>query len=236
MQKSVIKSSFIYSLKRTIPILVGFFPVGVAYGLMMSAAGYGVWWTAAASLFVYTGATQMLMVSFFRSSLPIFSIIITTLLLNSRHLFYGIYFIDKFKKFGPLKYFLIHTLVDESYSIHCSYKTHEGTSEKWVFVFSAALLWIYWIVFSLFGNIMGSVITFDTSGIDFALTALFAVILTEQLLESRTKIPFFAALVSCALSFALFGSESFLFPSLCITVILLSLLKNTIEKGEKNNG
>ena len=223
MQKSVKKSSFIYSLKRTIPILVGFFPVGVAYGLMMSAAGYGVWWTAAASLFVYTGATQMLMVSFFRSSLPIFSIIITTLLLNSRHLFYGISF-------------LIHTLVDESYSIHCSYKTHEGTSEKWVFVFSAALLWIYWIVFSLFGNIMGSVITFDTSGIDFALTALFAVILTEQLLESRTKIPFFAALVSCALSFALFGSESFLFPSLCITVILLSLLKNTIEKVEKNNG
>ena len=121
MQKNIIKNSFKYSLERSVPILIGFFPVGTVYGLMMSAAGYNFLWSAAASLFVYAGSLQMLMISFFQSDMSILTIAVTALLLNSRHMFYGLSFIEKFRSYGGWKWFLIYGMPDESYSLLCSY-------------------------------------------------------------------------------------------------------------------
>ena len=181
MQKNIIKNSFKYSLERSVPILIGFFPVGTVYGLMMSAAGYNFLWSAAASLFVYAGSLQMLMISFFRSDMSILTIAVTALLLNSRHMFYGLSFIEKFRSYGAWKWFLIYGMPDESYSLLCSYVPREGVEEKWVHIFSTGLIWIYWIAFSVLGGLVGQLITFDTTGIDFALTALFIVILLDQI-------------------------------------------------------
>ena len=114
MQKNIIKNSFKYSLERSVPILIGFFPVGTVYGLMMSAAGYNFLWSAAASLFVYAGSLQMLMISFFQSDMSILTIAVTALLLNSRHMFYGLSFIEKFRSYGGWKWFLIYGMPDES--------------------------------------------------------------------------------------------------------------------------
>ena len=184
-----LKNSFLYALRRSIPILVGYFPVGIAYGLLMANLGYNFLWSAFSSIFVYAGALQMLMVSFLATNMPLITVAITALLLNSRHIFYGISFIEKFKKYGLWKYFLIFTLSDESYSLLCAYKDTDGVEEKWVHIFSGVLIWLYWVVFSALGGMIGQLITFNTTGIDFALTALFVVILIEQLKDGKTWLP-----------------------------------------------
>lgn len=228
--KETIRNSLKYSFKRSIPIMIGFFPVGFAYGIMMTDAGYGPLWTALTSLFVYAGSLQMLMISFFKSAMPLTAVAITSLLLNSRHIFYGLSFIDKFKSYGAWKYFLIYGMPDESYSLLCSYKPIDGVEEKWVHIFSTALIWIYWILFSTLGGAVGALIPFDTNGIDFALTALFVVILIDQIKAAKSKLPCIIAAASSVACIALFGRNSFLLPSLCITVAAVILLEPQINK------
>lgn len=229
MKTEIKWNSFKYSVKRSIPILIGFFPVGIAYGILMAEAGYNFVWSFFSSLFVYAGSLQMLMVSFFSGGIPVIVIAVTSLLLNSRHIFYGISFIDKFKKYGIWKWFLIYGLTDESYSLLCSYKDTEDVDEKWVHIFSTGLIWSYWVVFSTVGGLIGQLITFDTTGIDFALTALFVVIFVEQIKESKTKVPGVIGIVSSVLCIILLGPENFLLPSLLITVMALILTRGYLE-------
>lgn len=234
MQKNIIKNSFKYSLERSVPILIGFFPVGTVYGLMMSAAGYNFLWSAAASLFVYAGSLQMLMISFFQSDMPILTIAVTALLINSRHMFYGLSFIEKFRSYGGWKWFLIYGMPDESYSLLCSYVPREGVEEKWVHIFSTGLIWLYWIAFSVLGGLVGQLITFDTTGIDFALTALFIVILLDQIKSTGMKLPALIGGVSSMLCIIILGRDNFLLPSLAVTVLVLLLLRNRLEGGAEN--
>lgn len=234
MQKNIIKNSFKYSLERSVPILIGFFPVGTVYGLMMSAAGYNFLWSAAASLFVYAGSLQMLMISFFRSDMSILTIAVTALLLNSRHMFYGLSFIEKFRSYSAWKWFLIYGMPDESYSLLCSYVPREGVEEKWVHIFSTGLIWIYWIAFSVLGGLVGQLITFDTTGIDFALTALFIVILLDQIKSTGMKLPALIGGVSSVLCIIILGRDNFLLPSLAATVLVLLILRNKLEGGAEN--
>lgn len=234
MQKNIIKNSFKYSLERSVPILIGFFPVGTVYGLMMSAAGYNFLWSAAASLFVYAGSLQMLMISFFQSDMSILTIAVTALLLNSRHMFYGLSFIEKFRSYGGWKWFLIYGMPDESYSLLCSYVPREGVEEKWVHIFSTGLIWLYWIAFSVLGGLVGQLITFDTTGIDFALTALFIVILLDQIKSTGMKLPALIGGVSSVLCIIILGRDNFLLPSLAVTVLVLLMLRNKLEGGAEN--
>lgn len=234
MQKNIIKNSFKYSLERSVPILIGFFPVGTVYGLMMSAVGYNFLWSAAASLFVYAGSLQMLMISFFQSDMSILTIAVTALLLNSRHIFYGLSFIEKFRSYGGWKWFLIYGMPDESYSLLCSYVPREGVEEKWVHIFSTGLIWLYWIAFSVLGGLVGQLITFDTTGIDFALTALFIVILLDQIKSTGMKLPALIGGVSSVLCIIILGRDNFLLPSLAVTVLVLLLLRNKLEGGAEN--
>ena len=223
-----IRNSFKYAFKRSIPIMVGYFPVGIAYGVLMSEIGYDFVWSALSSLFIYAGSLQILMVSFLADKTPLFTVIITSLLLNSRHIFYGISFIDKFKKYGFWKYFLIYGMSDENYSLLCSYDEKEGVNEKWVHIFSASIIWFCWILFSALGAIVGQLITFNTTGIDFALTALFVVILIEQFKASPSKLPGIIGIVLSVLWIFIIDADNFLLPSLLSTIILLISFKSKI--------
>lgn len=230
MKNTVKLGSLKYAFKRSIPIMVGFFPVGLAYGILMANAGYNFVWSGLTSLFVFAGSLQMLMISFFQSDMSIFTITVTALLLNSRHIFYGLSFIEKFNGYGKWKWFLIYGLPDESYSLLCSYKPTEGVEEKWVHIFSTAFIWFYWVAFSALGGIVGSVIPFDTTGIDFALTALFIVILIEQMNGADSVLPAVIAVSCSVLMLALLGAGSFLLPALVLTVVLLITLRPVLEK------
>lgn len=214
-----------YAFHHSIPILIGFFPVGIAYGLLMQQAGYNFLWAGACSLFVLAGSLQFLMVTFFAGGVSLATVAVLALLLNSRHIFYGLSFIDKFRSFGPWRWFLIYSLCDENYSLHCSHDFGPDVNEKWAYVLTAALVTFYWVTLSMLGGLVGSLITFDTTGIDFALTALFTVIVVDQLRGARTRIPAVVAAVSSIGALLLLGPDKFLLPSLLVTVAALTLLR-----------
>ncbi len=223
------KKAFLYSLKHSIPIFISFIPVGLAYGVLMQSAGYNFVWTGACSLFILAGSLQFLMVTFFAGGVSLFTVTIMALLLNSRHIFYGLPFIEKFRSFGKWKYFLIFALPDETFSLHCSHNFGEDVDEKMAYVFTAALVLVYWVVLSVLGALIGSLITFDTTGIDFALTALFIIILLDQLKSAGSPLPAVIALVSSIICLAIIGPQNFILPSLMITVTLLTVFRSRLE-------
>ena len=186
------KNAFRYSLKHSIPILISFIPVGLAYGILMQTSGLNWVWTGACSLFVFAGSLQFLAVSFFAGGVSLLSVMIMAFLLNSRHIFYGIPFLEKWKNYGIWKLFLIYALPDEAFSLHCSNTFDDGNevNKRWTYVFDALLILLYWVSLSIIGALLGSLITFRTDGIDFALTALFIEILIEQLKAAEgSKLP-----------------------------------------------
>lgn len=218
-----------YAIKQSFPIFISFIPVGLAYGVLMQNAGYNFIWTGACSLFVMAGSLQYLMVSFFAGGVSLATVAIMALLLNSRHIFYGLSFIEKFRSFGLWKYFLIYSLTDENYSLHCSHDFGDDINEKWAYVLTALMPILYWIILSIFGALIGTMIPFDTTGIDFALTALFIVILIEQISGADNHLPALLAFVSGVVCLILFGPSNFILPSLVITVALLTILRSRIE-------
>ena len=227
------KKAFLYSLKHSIPILISFIPVGLAYGILMQTSGLNWLWTGACSLFIFAGSLQFLAVSFFAGGVSLFSVAVMAFLLNSRHIFYGIPFIDRWKQYGPWKLFLIYALPDEAFSLHCSNTFDDGSEEdrKWTYVFDALLVLLYWVILSVTGALIGSLISFNTDGIDFTLTALFIVILTEQMKTADGNVlPAVIAAVSSVICLLLFGPSGFILPSLMMTVLLLNLLRGRIEK------
>lgn len=224
-----------YAVKHSFPIFISFVPVALAYGVLMESAGYNFIWTGACSLFVLAGSLQYLMVSFFAGGVSLATVAVMALMVNSRHIFYGLSFIEKFRSFGLWKYFLIFSLTDENYSLHCSHNFPDDINEKWAYVVTAALPWLYWVVLSIAGALIGTLIPFDTTGIDFALTALFIVILIEQMKGADNRLPAFLAFASSIVCLFFFGPSNFILPSLLITVALLTILRARIEpeKPEK---
>lgn len=223
------KKAFVYAVKHSIPVFVGFVPVALAYGVLMASAGYNFLWTGATSTVVLAGSLQYLMVSFFGGGVSLGTVIVMALLLNSRHIFYGIPFIEKFRKFGGWKYYLIYTLADEIFSLHCSHDFGPDVDEKKAYICTAFVVSQFWIIMTMVGSLIGSLITFDTTGIDFAMTALFIVILIDRLRESGTKLPAVIAAVSSAACLLVIGADGFILPSLMITVGLLIAFRKVME-------
>jgi 4-azaleucine resistance transporter AzlC len=225
-----LKQTFLYAFRRSIPIMLGFFPLGIAYGVLMESIGYNFLWSGFASVTVFAGALQFLMVDFFRDGTSLITVALLALLLNSRHIFYGLSFVERFRSFGSgSRLFLIFTLSDESYSLHCAHKPQQGVNEKWAHLFSAGFVIFYWTVFCLLGGLVGKLITFDTTGIDFSLTALFVVILIDQMRGAKTKLPAALAVVSGIVCILIFGAANFILPSLILTVAVLCLLRSRLE-------
>lgn len=226
------KKVFRYSLRHSLPIFISFIPVGLAYGIYMQSEGFAWYWAGFCSLSVFAGSLQFVMVDFFKSGIDLFSVAGTALFVNSRHIFYGLPFMEKWKDYGLSRYFLIYAFPDEAFSLHCSNDFDDGCEEhkKMSYVFDAALVLVYWVVLSTFGGLVGSLLPIDTAGIDFALTALFIVIVVEQLrsLKGRFLPPIIAA-ASSALCLLILGPDSFILPSLLLTACVLLALQSIIE-------
>ena len=231
------KKAFQYSLRHSIPILISFIPVGLAYGILMQTAGYNWVWTGACSLFIFAGSLQFLAVSFFAGGLSLMTVTVMALLLNSRHIFYGIPFMEQWKQYGPRKLFLIYALTDEAFSLHCSNSFDDGNKEHrmWSIIFDAMLVLVYWVSLSVIGAAIGTLIPFNTEGRDFALTALFIVILIEQLKSARGReFPALIAAVSSVVCLLMFGPSGFILPALMITVVLLMVFRKQILREKED--
>ena len=169
--------------------MLGYLFLGFAFGLMLNDAGYGFWWAFFISVFVYAGSMQFVLVTLLTAGASLWYTLIMTLFVNGRHMFYGLSFVEKFKKMGAAYPYMVFSLTDETFSLLCDLKVPEGMSEERVNFDISLLDHIYWIVGSCVGALAGNVLPFDTTGIDFAMTALFIVIVVNQWMEAKEHTP-----------------------------------------------
>lgn len=181
-------------------------------------------------LFIYSGTAQFMLVSFLTASVPLYSVILLTLFMSARHMFYGLSFTERFKRMGKLYPYMIFSLTDETYSLMCFYKDDEKTDDKTLFYISL-LNQLYWVLGTVIGLLLGRFIPVDFSGIEFSMTALFVVIFLDRLKIAKSKFPALLGLSAATVCLMLLGSQSFLFPALIITVIGISIF---IKGGERN--
>ncbi len=221
--KKIFKPAFIVS----IPVLTGYMCLGFGFGVMLASKGYGIFEAFIMCLTIFSGSMQYVAVGMLAGGASLFTVAITTLLVNERYLFYGISMLDKFKHIGPRKYYLILGLTDETYSILCS-ENPDVPSElkKDYYLLVAMLNHSYWITGGVLGATVGSLVSFNSEGIDFVLTALFITVFIEQWFSTKNHNPAVIGVLVSVICLLIFGSEYFLIPTMIIIVALLCIDKN----------
>lgn len=214
------------AFRDTIPVMTGYLVLGMGFGILLKTKGYGVGWSLIMSLFIYAGSMQYLTIDLLTGSASLMAAALTTLFVNARHLFYGISMIDRYKKAGKTKPYLIFALTDETYSLVC-----RGGEREYCFWVSL-LNQIYWVTGSVLGSWLENIIPFETEGIDFALTALFVTIFVEQWLSERKHRQALLGVGVSVVCLGIFGPSAFLIPSMAGIVLGLLLMGKTAgERG-----
>lgn len=213
----------------TVPVMLGYLVLGVAFGMLLESIGFGVLWALGISLSVYAGSMQFVLIGFLSGGIGLLEAAAITLSVNSRHIFYGISFLEKFKGMGKRFWYMVFSLTDETYSLLCAIGEHKGINQKNLMFAIAVMDHLYWVAGCVLGNLLGSIFTFNTAGLEFSMTALFAVIFIEQWISYSSHIPALIGIFSAALSLTVLGSEAFLLPALMLTVALLIALKSIIK-------
>ncbi len=219
-----------FSIKRSLPVMCGFLVLGMAFGLTFHEAGYGLPWTLATSVFVYAGSMQFVLIGLITSGASIFSAAVMALAVNGRHMFYGLTFIDRFRAQGKRYPYMVFSLTDETYSLLVAGGYPEGLNAANIDFYIALLNHIYWVTGSALGALIGEVISFDLRGVDFSMTALFVVILVEQLRDKKCRLPALMGFCSALIALLLLGAKDFLLPALAVTVALTLIFRGPIER------
>lgn len=213
MKRSAFKPAFI----ATIPVLTGYLVLGFGFGILLSAAGYGPLWALFMSITMYAGAMQYVAVTLLASGADLLTCAITTLMVNARHLFYGISLVDKYRGMGKAKPYMMFALTDETYSLVCSEPPESAKHNLKSYYFWVSLLdQSYWITGCVLGAAAGTVLPCNSEGIDFVLTALFISIVTEQWLTTESHVPVLIGIGATVLSLLIFGSENLLIPAMVL--------------------
>lgn len=224
------KTAFSTALRDTIPVLTGYLFLGAGFGILMNENGFGIGWSVIMALFIFAGSGQYLAVGLLASHAGLINVAIATLLVNARHIFYGISLVDTYKHAGLKKYYMIFGLTDETYSLVTQAKLDPGIDRSRYCFFVTALDQCYWICGCALGSILGATLPINFAGVDFVLTALFVTMFVEQWLSSNNHLPALVGLCSTALCLPIFGSEYFLIPSMVLIAVLLIL---TREKARR---
>lgn len=225
-----------FAIKQITPIAFAYLFVGIAFGILMVEAGYSFLWSAFAGVFIYAGSMQIVMVPLLKTGAPLYMIGIMTFLINARHVFYGIGFVEKFRKMGKKYPYMVLTLTDEIYSILCSTTYPEEVDEEKVDFLIALFSHLLWIFSCIIGALVGEFLPFDMSGIEFSATAFFVVVCVNQWMDFGSKIPAIAGLFSGLICYFIFGPESFLLPALSVSLIVLVILKDRIILSLEREG
>ncbi|MBR4961463.1 MAG: AzlC family ABC transporter permease [Clostridia bacterium] len=219
------KSDLRRAFTATLPVLTGYVVLGMGFGVILRSRGYGVLWAAAMSVLIYAGSMQYAAMDLLTGGASLITMALTTLAVNARHLFYGISMVDRYRNMKP-KPFLIFTLTDETYSLVCSDTGTEGIHSRNLYFFCISLFnYLYWITGSVAGSLLGAVLPFSTEGIDFALTALFLTVFTEQWLSTKNHTAALVGILASVLCLLLIGPEKFLIPAMLLITLALTLLR-----------
>ena len=221
--KKIMKKAFI----NTLPVLTGYLVLGIGFGILMRTNGYSILHAFAMSLLIYAGSMQYIAIGLLTGGASLITIALTTIMVNARHIFYGISMLGKYQKIGKAKPYLIFALTDETYSLVCNTKETANTREEtnyylWVTMLNHS----YWVTGSVIGAILGAVLPFNSEGIDFALTALFLTVFLEQWLTTQKHTPALIGVLASVVCRIVFGESSFLIPAMLIIAALLCICKD----------
>lgn len=226
--------AFKAALPYTIPICIGFLFLGMSYGFLMRSKGFSFVYPMLTSLFIFAGSMEFITINLLLASFnPIYTLLLT-IMVNARHIFYGISMLDKYKNCGYKKLYLIFGMCDESFSINCSITPPPDIDKGWFMFFVTLLNHIYWVSGATLGGLLGYVINFDTKGIDFVMTALFVVMFINQWEETENHISAIIGLICPFICLIIFGSQNFMLPSMALIILCFLLLKRlqVLAKGE----
>lgn len=231
----ILKKAFLCAFPYTIPIFAGFWFLGMTYGIYMNVSGFSFWYPLLMSMTVFAGSVEFVAVSMLLGSFNPIQALVMTVMINARHLFYGISMLDRFRGVGRMKIYLIFGMCDETFSINYTAKIPEDVDKGWFMFFVTLLNHIYWVSGAALGGIFGSFIQFDTEGLEFVMTAMFVVIFLEQWLKEKSHTSSLAGLGISLLCLVIFGSENFIIPAMLMILAALTLLRPCLEerKGEE---
>ena len=216
----------------TVPVLMGYLSIGIAFGLMLERAGYNFIWAFFMSLTIYAGSGQYLGVELLATAAGLGTVAVMTLLINFRHLVYGLSMLEKFRGMGWRKFYMIFSLTDETYALLAGADVPVGVRPRDFYFAVAVLDQLYWIAGSVIGGVAGGVLSLDITGIDFAMTALFVVIAVDQWKSAKERLPALLG-AGCTLIFLiLMGEEQMLLPALGAIVAALLLLRPRLDRQE----
>lgn len=220
------------ALRATFPVFSGYIVLGFGFGIVLHSKGFGILWALCMSLFIYAGSMQYVAIDLLSGGASVITMALTTVLVNARHLFYGISMIDKYKSAGKFKPYLIFALTDETYSLVCT--EEEENSHRYHFLVSL-FNHIYWVGGTVLGAAVGSAFDLAPKGIDFALTALFVTVFVEQWLSSKDHAAAIIGTLCSVICLIIFGADSFLIPAMLTITLSLTVLRVIRRKGGKKN-
>ncbi len=228
MKKNVKLKAFKAAFPYTIPIFAGFWFLGITYGIYMHVSGFSFVYPMIMSLVIFGGSLEFVAVSMLLSPFAPVQVFLMTLMIQARHLFYGISMLDKYKNMGIKKPYLIFGLCDETFSINYTAKIPDDVDRGWFYFFVTFLNQLYWVSGATLGGLLGSLITFNTDGLDFAMTAMFVVIFLEQWLKDKHHISEWIGLFASIACLVIFGADNFLIPTMICILVLLTVFQKKI--------
>lgn len=226
--KNIIRKAFL----DTLPVMAGYLVLGAGFGMIMDSKGYGFIWSFLMSGLVYAGSMQYLAVDLLAGGAGLITAAITTLMVNARHLFYSISMVEKYKGLGKRKPYMIFALTDETYSLVCKDDVPDGKDGKNYCFFVSIFDQCYWVAGSLLGSVLGSLLNINTAGIDFALTALFVTVFTDQWLKTKEHKPALIGVIASVICLLFFGADKFLIPSMVLITLALTVCKKYIKEDK----
>ena len=216
--------AFRAALPYTIPICIGFLFLGISYGFFMHSKGFSFLYPVLMSLFIFAGSMEFVTVNLLLTAFNPLSAFLLALMVNARHLFYGISMLDKYKNTGLKKPYLIYGMCDESFSINCTVTPPDDVDKGWFMLFVTLLNQIYWVAGAALGSLLGSVISFDTTGIEFVMTALFVVMFINQWEETDNHRSALTGVFCSMVCLFLFGAQHFIIPAMALIIACFSLM------------
>lgn len=223
-------------LKKTfplsVPVLFGYIPLGIGFGILLQSAGYNAVWAFFMAVFIYAGTGQYLCVELLAVGASVPQVILMTTLLHFRHFFYGLSMINKYKKAGKFKWYMIFGLTDETYALNSTVKVPEGVEPAKFYALITLLHHCYWIFGCVLGAALGSLVDINFKGIEFVMTALFAVLVVEQWKANSKHLPALLGFAITIVCLIIFGADNFLIPALIVVSALLLILRPKLENKE----
>lgn len=226
MKRKALKAAFPY----TIPVMTGYLFLGMSYGVLVTASGFPFWMPTLTSLAIFAGSMEFVLVNLLLSGFDLLQAFLMTLMINARHLFYGISMLERYKGMGLKKLYMIFGLTDESFSVNCVTDPPEGVDRSWFMFFVTLLDHSYWVLGTTLGGIFGSLVRFNTEGLDFAMTALFVVIFIEQWKKDKNHLSAILGLALPVVCLLIFGADSFMIPAMIAIFLGLAAVRKSLEK------